>query len=125
MSQMGHKRTFDQVGSHVRFTPESGQTADLTACPLSAKSRREQSQQGSSLFDHLVGDGEQRWSSAEAANIEGWSFCWFENIGGDQNDGVFAIIPVPMNGRPRFSSNVARLERLRRTVITNDSVGSL
>src|SRR5262245_20159332 len=53
------------------------------------------------------------------------SFCWFENIGSDQNDGVRAIIPVPMNGRPRFSNNVARLERLRRTVITNDSVGSL
>src|SRR5262249_60130976 len=50
----------------VRFTPESGQIADLSECPLCAKSGREQMQQVAPLLNHLVGDGEQPWWEAEA-----------------------------------------------------------
>src|SRR5262249_23909749 len=50
----------------VRFTPESGQIADLSECPLCAISGREQMQQVAPLLNHLVGGGEQPWWKGEA-----------------------------------------------------------
>src|SRR5262245_56621 len=47
--------------NHVRFTPQSGQSADTLACPLRAISGLMQCsiRRGRiSLFDHLVGGGE-------------------------------------------------------------------
>jgi hypothetical protein len=43
---------------HVRFAPKAEKDADVSASPLCATSGCEQSQQGSPLFDHLVGAGE-------------------------------------------------------------------
>src|SRR5262249_49377940 len=50
-----------QTYRYVRFTPESGHRAEMPACPLSATSGCEHSQQTNSLFDHLVGEGDQTY----------------------------------------------------------------
>src|SRR5262249_8603033 len=44
--------------AYVRFTPKSGQRADMRECPLCAKSGHSHRQQKSPLFDHLVSEGE-------------------------------------------------------------------
>src|SRR5262249_19919724 len=55
----GSKADSSERGHPVRFTPESGQTADVSICLLCAKKRTNAAQQNTSLFDHLVGAGEQ------------------------------------------------------------------
>ena len=54
---------------HVRFTPESGHRNSVVECPLCAKSR----DMRCSLFDHLVGRGEQRRRNSHAKGL-----CTFE-----------------------------------------------
>src|SRR5215470_20075167 len=49
----------------------------------------------------------------------------FENIGRDQDDGVGAVVAVPMNGLAVLPGGVARMKGLRGTVVTDDRVGSL
>jgi hypothetical protein len=56
---------------YVRFTPQSGQSADMLACQLSAISGCEQSQQASPLFDHLVGGDEQARTACATSNVRG------------------------------------------------------
>src|SRR6516164_3046762 len=46
--------------SNVRFTPQSGQSADMLVCPLSANSDITRCSKFARLFDHLVGAGERR-----------------------------------------------------------------
>ena len=41
MSALGQKRTSEQVGHHVRFTPKSGHWISASKCPLCAKSGRQ------------------------------------------------------------------------------------
>src|SRR5215475_8575823 len=48
-----------------------------------------------------------------------------ENIGGDQDDGVGAVVAVPVNGLAVFASGVAGTKRLRGAVVTDDGVGPL
>jgi hypothetical protein len=69
----------------VRSTPISGAIADIAAPPLSAKTGCEQSQQTNSLFDHLVGAGEQRWRHGEP-----------EHSGGLGVDGQLELCPQPL-----------------------------
>jgi hypothetical protein len=57
------------AAAHVRFAPKADKSADISLSPLSANSRREQVQQIPQLLDHLVGAGEQRRSSFEAAGF--------------------------------------------------------
>ena len=56
---------------NVRITPECGRVVDINGRLKSANSGCEQSQQGSSLFDHLVGAGEQRRWDVEAERLGG------------------------------------------------------
>jgi len=58
-------------GSHVRFTPESGQTARPSECPLCAQKRTYAPQQRRSLFDHLVSARKQRRRHFEAQRLGG------------------------------------------------------
>ena len=58
-----------QTYRYVRFTPESGHRAEMPACPLSATSGCEHSQQTNSLFDHLVGEGDQLIRRMEAKHF--------------------------------------------------------
>ena len=66
-----HSRQFVEWQSlaDVYITPESGQIADISECPLGATSGREQPQQTAALFDHLVGAGEQRRWHFEAERL--------------------------------------------------------
>src|SRR5262249_3202640 len=57
--------------TNVRFPPESGQTADVSICPLCATTGCEQSQQGSRLFDDRVGAGEHSCGHLEAQRLGG------------------------------------------------------
>jgi hypothetical protein len=74
------------VTAKARFTPESGHCGATSRCPLCAKSGREQPQQSSPLFDHLVGvlilynmENVRAWppSSANAARRLG---PWIVNL---------------------------------------------
>src|SRR5215813_11614575 len=47
-----------RLGS-ARFTPQSRQSADMLACPLSATSRHMHRSKKAPLFDHFVGVSEQ------------------------------------------------------------------
>ena len=52
--------------SNVRFTPKSGQTADVSICPLCAKSGHSRCSKKKLLFDHVAGGGKQRRRHVEA-----------------------------------------------------------
>jgi hypothetical protein len=59
MTAMGHKQISHRHLGSVRFTPQSGHRELASTRPFSAKSRlTHRSKQ--SLFDHLVGAGENR-----------------------------------------------------------------
>ena len=49
----------------VRFAPESGQIADMSACPLSANNDRMQRSKKAVLFDRFVGPHKQCWRDTE------------------------------------------------------------
>ena len=58
------------VSNNVRFTPESRHvrcTSDVRFVPIADYAP----QQTASLFDHLVGAGEQLWSNGEAQCLRG------------------------------------------------------
>jgi len=52
-------------------------------------------------------------------------FYGLEDIRRDQNDGVFAVVAVPMHGRSRFSRRVTGVESFRAAIVANDGVGAL
>jgi hypothetical protein len=52
-----------------RSSPESGTPSTVSLCRIGAITGREQSQQGSPLFDHLVGAGEERRPSLQDYRI--------------------------------------------------------
>jgi hypothetical protein len=55
----GTHTSLDERGrSNVRLGPLCGLKSDIPRGPRSAKTGREQLQQGSALFDHLVGKGQ-------------------------------------------------------------------
>src|SRR5580704_16745378 len=54
-----------------RFAPESDRLLHCREMSLWAMSGCEQSQQSSSLFDHLVGGGDQRWRHGQAEHLGG------------------------------------------------------
>src|SRR6266403_2613478 len=58
---------------HDRSSPESGSPSAILLCRIRARSGCEQSQQDSSLFDHLVGDGKHSWRNCKAER-----FCGFQ-----------------------------------------------
>ena len=63
MSALGHKRTFCECGTDVRYTPESGHLYRTSRCPLSATSRPEQKGPAQPGLTHLSSDrssGDQR-----------------------------------------------------------------
>jgi hypothetical protein len=65
----------------VRFTPESGQTADVFGMSALCQKRTFALQQDF-LFDHLVGAGEQRRWGVEAEGFPGFEvvdFNWLIN----------------------------------------------
>src|SRR4029078_126161 len=55
--------------------------------------------------------------SAEAKLLVGG----LEDIGGDQDDAILAVVAMPMNGLAGFSDRVPRMKRLRAAVVTDDS----
>src|SRR5262249_46267498 len=57
--RFGSQADITPSSNNVRFTPESGQRADMRACPLCANSDRTHCSKGP-LLDHLVGAAEQR-----------------------------------------------------------------
>ena len=59
MSEMGPKAALTAPKSDFRFTPESGLRSDIAPCPKSHTTRFTV-QRTASLFDHLVGAGQQR-----------------------------------------------------------------
>ena len=66
MSALGQKQTFTHLRPNVRFTPESGHWNSAARCPLCAKSRHSAVRRGTSLFNHLVGDGKDARRNREA-----------------------------------------------------------
>jgi hypothetical protein len=56
---------------YVRSAPKADKRAHVSRCPLCAISGREQSQQGSALFDHLVRAREQYRRHVEAERLGG------------------------------------------------------
>jgi hypothetical protein len=56
---------------HVRCAPKADKYQVVSGCPLRAISGREQMQQGAILFDHLVGNREQRRRRLNAERLFG------------------------------------------------------
>src|ERR1035437_3006665 len=52
-------------------------------------------------------------------------FGRIENIGCDQDDSIFAVIPMPMHSSPRLSRGVTRVKGLGGAIVTNDRVRPL
>ena len=59
-SQMGQILPPRNVRGMSVIPPKAAVSADIFVRPVRANSGREQSQQGSPLFDHLIGAGDQR-----------------------------------------------------------------
>ena len=59
MSVMGHERRFRYLRGTSAYPPRLAVKADIPDRQVCAITGREQTQQGSSLFDHLVGAREQ------------------------------------------------------------------
>ena len=67
MSQLGHQLPLRANAERGRYAPISGLWLNLIDWPKGAITGREQMQQKQlSLFDHLVGNREQRWRNGEA-----------------------------------------------------------
>jgi len=56
---------------HVRFTPESGQIADISRCPLCAKSRLMRRSKNGCSLNHLVDAAQQRQRHCDAERLGG------------------------------------------------------
>jgi hypothetical protein len=69
MSQSGQTRSWGDVRLYDRSSTENGSRSAILLCRRSATTGREQVQQDSRLFDHLVGTGEQRRWYIEAQRL--------------------------------------------------------
>jgi hypothetical protein len=58
--EMGQTRSLQRCPLHDRSSTESGSPSAILLCRTSANSGCKHSQQDSPLFDHLIGEGEQR-----------------------------------------------------------------
>jgi hypothetical protein len=67
--RLGHNRSLGRPLADVRSTPTSGAKADIAGGPSRAITGREQMQQTTSLFNHLVGAAEQRPGNLEAKRL--------------------------------------------------------
>ena len=67
--RFGSKADMYAAISHVRFTLESGHVRCNSGCPLSANSGLVHRSKRAELFDHLVGDGNQRRRDSEAERL--------------------------------------------------------
>jgi hypothetical protein len=67
----GGQEGFGRGAVPVRCYPESRHCSAPLACPLSPISGCERLQQANSLFDHLVGAGEQLWGNSEPEHLSG------------------------------------------------------
>ena len=70
--RFGSKADIDPPSADVRFTSKSGHRLTEFGCPLCATFGREQPQQNRSLFDHLVGAGEQRRRHIDTHRLPGF-----------------------------------------------------
>src|SRR5215831_6028894 len=59
------------IAADVRFTPESGQIADISGCPLCAKSGLMHCSKIDASLDHLVGTSEQRKRESKSERLGG------------------------------------------------------
>ena len=64
--RLGAEADISECLGDVRFTPKSGHGSARFRCPLCAKSRHYAVQRNTSLFDHFVGAGEERWGNFDA-----------------------------------------------------------
>ena len=71
MTGVGQERRIGAVRNISALPPRADVGADIVEPSVSAITCREQSQQTASLFDHLVGAGEQRWWNLEAERLRG------------------------------------------------------
>ena|SRR5258705_135497 len=60
MSELGSNSEVELADADFRFTPESRHPAVGLGCPFRAKKRLMRRSKSTSLFDHLVGAGQQR-----------------------------------------------------------------
>ena len=72
MSALGQKRTFRNVRAMSALPPKADIALHRSECPLCATFGREQPQQNRSLFDHLVGAGEQRRRHIDTHRLPGF-----------------------------------------------------
>src|SRR6516165_427222 len=70
--RFGSKGDIQQCSTHVRFTPKSGHRNSLAGRLLCAKSRHSAVRRNTSLFDHFVGAGEERWGNFDAERAGGY-----------------------------------------------------
>jgi hypothetical protein len=68
--RFGSKADITRHVADVRFTPESGQTADVPVGPLCAKSGLMHCNKIGASFDHLVGARQQCWRDFKAQRVK-------------------------------------------------------